>query len=239
MLLLAVAVWLLERVIAPTLTLALWAALLMGSGVYLGVLDFSPKQGVAQFGKAAGTMGFIWGVLLLIGAASGANDPLKPLAKLGAVSAATHGGAVVSSEPQWAAVKSLQDVQRQIAASDRPVILDLYADWCISCKTMERNVFPQSAVATRLNQFTLLRADVTENDEVDRALLNHYGLFGPPSLIFFAENGSELKEVRIQGEVNADTLAAHLGAVLASLGASNKAGSGEKIGEIAGFFGEK
>jgi thiol:disulfide interchange protein DsbD len=202
-------------------------------------LDFSPKQGVAQFGKAAGTMGFIWGVLLLIGAASGANDPLKPLAKLGAVSAATHGGAVVSSEPRWAAVKSLQDVQRQIAASDRPVILDLYADWCISCKTMERNVFPQSAVATRLNQFTLLRADVTENDEVDRALLNHYGLFGPPSLIFFAENGSELKEVRIQGEVNADTLAAHLGAVLASLGASNKAGSGEKIGEIAGFFGEK
>jgi thiol:disulfide interchange protein DsbD len=136
-------------------------------------------------------------------------------------------------------VKSLQDVQRQIAASGKPVILDLYADWCISCKTMERNVFPQSAVATRLNQFTLLRADVTENDDIDRELLNHYGLFGPPSLVFFAEDGSELEEVRIQGEVNADTLAAHLGAVLASLATRTEAASPAKIGEIAGFFGEK
>jgi thiol:disulfide interchange protein DsbD len=238
-LLLAVAVWLLERVVPPALTLALWAALLMGSGVYLGVLDFAPKQGLAQFGKAAGTMGFIWGVLLLIGAASGANDPMKPLAKLGVGSVASHGGAVMSTEPQWVAVKSLQDVQRQIAASGKPVILDLYADWCISCKTMERNVFPQVAVATRLNQFTLLRADVTENDDIDRQLLNHYGLFGPPSLVFFAEDGRELKEVRIQGEVNADTLAAHLGAVLAALGTPSEAGGSDKIGEIAGFFGEK
>ncbi len=238
-LLLAVAVWLLERVVPPALTLALWAALLMGSGVYLGVLDFAPKQGLAQFGKAAGTMGFIWGVLLLIGAASGANDPMKPLAKLGVGSVASHGGAVMSTEPQWVAVKSLQDVQRQIAASGKPVILDLYADWCISCKTMERNVFPQVAVATRLNQFTLLRADVTENDDIDRQLLNHYGLFGPPSLVFFAEDGRELKEVRIQGEVNADTLAAHLGAVLAALGTPSDAGGSDKIGEVAGFFGEK
>ena len=79
-LLLAVAVWLLERVVPPAVTLALWAALLMGSGVYLGVLDFSPKQGLAQFGKAAGTMGFLWGVLLLIGAASGAKGNVGEIA---------------------------------------------------------------------------------------------------------------------------------------------------------------
>lgn len=232
-LLLAVAIWLLERVVAPAVTLALWAALLMGSGVYLGVLDFSPKQGLAQFGKAAGVMGFLWGVLLLIGAASGAHDPLKPLAKLGVASSAGPGGALVSSEPQWLAVKSLQDVQRQISGSARPVILDLYADWCISCKTMERNVFPEAAVAARLNQFTLLRADVTANDEIDRELLNHYGLFGPPSLVFFAGDGRELDEVRIQGEVNADTLAAHLGAVLASLGAGEGSMTAAKVGELA------
>ncbi len=232
-LLLAVAVWLLERVIPPALTLALWAALLMGSGVYLGVLDFSPKQGLAQFGKAAGTMGFLWGVLLLIGAASGANDPLKPLAKLSTGGGGHGGGAVVSSEPQWVAVKSLQDVQQQIGSSPRPVILDLYADWCISCKAMERNVFPEASVAARLNQFTLLRADVTANDEIDRELLNHYGLFGPPSLVFFADDGSEIEEVRIQGEVNADTLAAHLGAVLASLGADQGLGNSSNVGEIA------
>jgi len=232
-LLLAVAVWLLERVVPPAVTLALWAALLMGSGVYLGVLDFSPRQGLAQFGKAAGTMGFLWGVLLLIGAASGANDPLKPLAKLGAASSAGHGGAAVHQEPQWLAVKSLKDVQRHIGGSAKPVILDLYADWCISCKTMERNVFPEAAVAARLNQFTLLRADVTANDEVDRELLNHYGLFGPPSLVFFAGDGRELEEVRIQGEVNADTLAAHLGAVLASLGAQPGSIEDSNVRDIA------
>jgi len=230
--LLAVAVWLLERVVPPAVTLVLWAALLIGSGVYLGVLDFSPRQGFAQLGKAAGSLGFMWGVLLLIGAASGAHDPLKPLAKLsgGGVSV---GGAAVHAEPQWQAVKSLADVQAQIAVSNKPVILDLYADWCISCKVMERNVFPEAAVAARLNQFTLLRADVTDNDAIDRELLNHYGLFGPPSLVFFEGEGGELADVRIQGEVNAETLAAHLGAVLASLNAA----SATNIGEIAAISG--
>ncbi|XOV84195.1 MAG: protein-disulfide reductase DsbD [bacterium] len=226
--LLAVAVWLLERVVPPAVTLVLWAALLIGSGVYLGVLDFSPRKGFAQFGKAAGSLGFLWGVLLLIGAASGAHDPLKPLARLAAAGGAGAGTAV-HAEPQWQAVKSLADVQAQIAVSSKPVILDLYADWCISCKVMERNVFPQPAVATRLNQFTLLRADVTDNDAIDRELLNHYGLFGPPSLVFFEGEGGELTDVRIQGEVNAETLAAHLGAVLASL----NAGGVTNVGEIA------
>jgi thiol:disulfide interchange protein DsbD len=230
--LLAVAVWLLERVVPPAVTLVLWAALLIGSGVYLGVLDFSPRQGLAQLGKAAGSLGFMWGVLLLIGAASGAHDPLKPLAKLsgGGVSV---GGSAVHAEPQWQAVKSLADVKAQIAVSNKPVILDLYADWCISCKVMERNVFPEAAVAARLNQFTLLRADVTDNDAIDRELLNHYGLFGPPSLVFFEGEGGELTDVRIQGEVNAETLAAHLGAVLASL----NAGRLNNVGEIAAISG--
>jgi len=227
-LLLAVAVWLLERVIPPAMTLALWAALLIGSGVYLGVLDFSPRQGFAQLGKAAGSMGFLWGVLLLIGAASGANDPFKPLARVGAGLNGVSQG-VAHATPRWMAVKSLADVQSRIGESGKPVILDLYADWCISCKTMERNVFPDSAVAARLNQFTLLRADVTANDDADRALLNHYGLFGPPSLVFFAEDGGEIKEVRVQGEVDADTLAAHLGAVLASIGSEYAS----NVGEIA------
>jgi thiol:disulfide interchange protein DsbD len=226
-LLLGVAVWLLERVVPPAVTLALWAALLMGSGVYLGVLDFSPRQGLAQFGKAAGAMGFLWGVLLLIGAASGANDPLKPLAQISAGGPA--GAAGVHAEPQWQPVKSLADVQAQIVLSNKPVILDLYADWCISCKVMERNVFPDAAVASRLSQFTLLRADVTDNDAIDRELLNHYGLFGPPSLVFFAGEGGELADVRIQGEVNAETLASHLGAVLASINSGQLA----NVGEIA------
>ena len=230
-LLLGVAVWLLERVVPAPVTLALWAALLLGSGVYLGVLDATPRQGIALFGKAAGTLGFLWGVLLLIGAASGAADPLKPLGNLaGGQGRESSNGA--TEHQQWAAVKSLEDVQRQVSSSSKPVILDLYADWCISCKTMERNVFPHPDVAAQLKQFTLLRADVTDNDEVDRKLLNHYGLFGPPSLVFFAGDSGELKEVRVQGEIDADRLAAHLRAVLAVYGSITS----YKSGEIASIY---
>ena len=213
-LLLGVAIWLLERVVPAAVTLALWAALLLASGVYLGVLDSSARSGFAQFGKSIGAVAFVWGILLLIGAASGASDPLKPLAKF----TGGGGGTGTSShqEANWVAVKSLADVQAQIAASSEPVILDLYADWCISCKTMERNVFPRADVAAGLAQFKLLRADVTKNDAIDRELLQHYGLFGPPSLVFFKGGvaGGELREVRIQGEIGADALAAHLSAVL-------------------------
>lgn len=229
-LLLGVAIWLLERVVAPQVTLALWAALLLGSAVYLGVLDFSPRQGIAQLGKAVGAMSFLWGTLLLIGAASGAEDPLKPLARVAAVSSAGGGAnSAQHGELEWLPVKSLADVQARIAASEQPVILDLYADWCISCKTMERNVFPAPDVASKLRQFTLLRADVTDNDETDRALLNHYGLFGPPSLVFFAPDGSEIAEVRIQGEVGREALATHLGSVLGLVDSGN-------VGQIAANF---
>jgi thiol:disulfide interchange protein DsbD len=96
----------------------------------------------------------------------------------------------------------------------RLTLLDLYADWCISCKVMERNVFPRPDVDSRLRQFHLLRADVTSNNAEDKALMNAFGLFGPPSLVFFSSQGDELSDVRIQGEVGAERLAAHLQAVL-------------------------
>lgn len=217
--LLAVAVWLLERVVPPAMTLALWAALAIGTGVYLGAMDFSPRQGFGQLWKAGGAFSFIYGVLLLIGAASGAHDPLRPLSALGTVqvagAAAPDGGA--TTQAQWHDVGSLAELEQQLAAaqaSGQPAMLDLYADWCISCKVMERSVFPRPEVDTRLRQFRLLRADVTRNDAEDKALMNAFGLFGPPSLVFFSAGGRELSDVRIQGEVNASSLAAHLQAVL-------------------------
>ena len=102
-----------------------------------------------------------------------------------------------------------------MASSSGPVLLDLYADWCISCKVMERSVFPEPEVARLLGRFTLLRADVTANDSQDQALLERFALFGPPSLVFFSEDGSEIDEFRIQGEVSADRLETHLAQVLA------------------------
>ena len=100
----------------------------------------------------------------------------------------------------------------------RPVLLDLYADWCISCKVMERSVFPQPEVSSQLAQFHLVRADITANNAADKALMNEYGLFGPPSMVFFDAEGRELTEIRVQGEIDADALAAHLRAILAQLG---------------------
>ena len=116
---------------------------------------------------------------------------------------------------RWEAVKTVADVERLMASSSGPVLLDLYADWCISCKVMERSVFPEPEVARQLARFTLLRADVTANDAQDQALLKQFGLFGPPSLVFFSEDGREIDEFRVQGEVSADRLEAHLAQVLA------------------------
>ena len=127
----------------------------------------------------------------------------------------------MATHEDWQPVKSVDDIQTKIAGSAKPVLLDLYADWCISCKVMERSVFPKPEVARLLAQFTLLRADVTLNDEIDQALLNSFGLFGPPSLVFFRKDGREIEEVRIQGEVDAEALQRHLEAVLGLVNADN------------------
>lgn len=215
-LLLAVAIWLVERVVSPAINLALWAVLLIGSGVWLGALDFDARSGWSRTWKAAGVIMLIYGVLLLIGAASGATDPLRPLAQLGS------GGSGAADETEtdaqhWRPVDSLGDLALEMdAAAGKFVILDLYADWCISCKVMERRVFPHPEVAPLLARFHLTRADITADLPQHREMLEKYGLFGPPSLVFFGPGTEELTAVRIQGEVNADQLRDHLTRVLGS-----------------------
>ncbi len=218
-LLLGVAVWLLERVVPASVTLALWAALAVGVGVYLGALDFSPRSGWGQLWKASGAFSFLYGVLLLIGAASGANDPLRPLtafagggsgAVSGVASANDHGGA-------WITIKGVDEFDLEHArgvAAGKPVMLDLYADWCISCKVMERRVFPEAGVSAQLAQFHLIRADVTKNSEQDQALMERYGLYGPPSMVFFAPDGSQIGGFTVQGELDVEGMATHLAKVL-------------------------
>ncbi len=231
-LLLAVAVWLLERVVAPGITLVLWAALAMGAGVYQGALDFGARQGWSQLWKATGAFSFIYGILLLIGAASGAVDPLQPLQRIAGNSNGESNQAR-ATELAWHAVDNLAELAETLkstSAQGQPAVLDLYADWCISCKVMERSVFPQPHVAALLAEFRMLRADVTDNNPDHQALLERFGLFGPPSLLFFSADGRELTEVRIQGEIDADALAAHLEAILSL----NK---NENVVEMAGNFG--
>ncbi|NCF44644.1 MAG: protein-disulfide reductase DsbD [Proteobacteria bacterium] len=210
--LLGVAIWLLERLLPGSVALMLWAAWLIAAAVYLGAFEFSPKQAGARFAQVAGLMMAVWGSACLVGASAGGVDPFKPLAGLGAA----VGSEARSQEVRWQAVKSTADIEQAMAGTSAPVLLDLYADWCISCKVMERNVFPVPEVAKKLSQFTLLRADVTANDAIDQALLKKFGLFGPPSLVFFHEDGRELSEFRVQGEVDADRLSTQLGLVLAA-----------------------
>ena len=232
--LLAVAIWLLERVVPGPVSLVLWAALLIGSGAYLGGLDAAAKAGWGNLRKAAGFAAAIYGALLLIGAASGANDPLRPLQHFIAVPSAEEGG-----ELPWRPVGSLEDVRAGIdagAGAGRLTLLDLYADWCISCKIMERSVFPAPTVASRLAEFHLLRADVTANDAQDKELLNAFGLFGPPSLVFFDRSGRELQTLRVQGEIGAKALAEHLETVLQSREVeSDLIQTSAKIGDLAGI----
>ena len=210
--LLAVAIWLLARLLPAGVVLLLWGVLLIGCGVYLGALAFAGKPQTNRGMQVVGVVVLLWGVMCVIGAGAGGRDPLQPLSGLAGGVATTAG----TSTLDWQPVKSLTDVQEQTRNSQRPVLLDVYADWCISCKAMEEEVFPAPAVAPLLQQFHLLRADVTLNDVTDQELLKHYGLFGPPSLVFFAKDSSEIKELRLQGEIPESQLGAHLRAVLAS-----------------------
>jgi thiol:disulfide interchange protein DsbD len=198
-LLLGVAVWLLERVLPAQVTLLLWALLAISVGVYLGALDFSPRTGWGQLWKASGAVSFVYGVLLLIGAASGADDPLKPLGAFAAPSVAQ----TPTDRLEWRPVRGIEGLDRELSeasAAGQQVVLDFYADWCISCKVMERTVFADPEVRAQLGHFRLLQADVTAYDEQDRALLQHFGLAGPPSILFFDSNGAEITRLRKQGE---------------------------------------
>lgn len=212
-LLLGVAVWLIERLVPAPVTLALWAVLLIGSGVYLGGLDMTARQGWGQAWKALGFIAIVYGVLLLIGSASGAVNPFRPLAALSMGSSGVK--AETMNTESWRPISNLAELDREIGGSaGRLVVLDLYADWCISCKIMERSVFPTPEVAPLLARFHMIRVDLTANTEEHQALLAKFGLFGPPSLVFFDSAGQELAAVRLQGEVDSAGLARHLKAVL-------------------------
>lgn len=208
-LMLAVAIWLLERVIPGPATLALWASLLAVTGVQLGA--FEPvSEGWPRTRKGVGLILVLTAAMLLAGALAGANDPLKPLAPFQADSGA---GSTPGAEHSFKRIENSAAVSDRLAAASRdgePVILDFYADWCISCKVMERNVFSAPEVQKAMEPYRLLQVDVTENTTEDQALLNRYGLFGPPTLLFFNAAGDELEEARILGEMDREEFLAHL-----------------------------
>lgn len=201
--LLGVAVWMLARIVPPVLTLALWAALLVGVAVVLGAFEPLPAQTCRpkRFAKGAGLLAAVWAIALLLGAAAGGEDPLRPLAAL-----ASRGTPAFAAVPAvFRPIKTVAQLETAVAdaaRAGRPTMVDFYADWCVSCKTMEREVFSDPRVQARFKEMVLLRPDVTAYDDEDRALMQRLNVIGPPTILFFDRSGRELARSRIVGEVD-------------------------------------
>ncbi len=201
-LLIGVAIWLITPLIPVSVQLGLWAALLIVPAIYMRATDRLPENatGWQKLGKGVGLIMLLLGIAMLIGALSGARSPLQPLSGFQATNGSPHQSALAFQR-----VKSIAELDQKIAAANgKPVMLDFYADWCVACKEMEQFTFSDPRVQAGLASHVLLQADVTANDAEDRALLQRFGLFGPPGIIFFDRTGKEDRTVRVIGYQNAD-----------------------------------
>ncbi|MCV2351088.1 protein-disulfide reductase DsbD [Paucibacter sp. Y2R2-4] len=215
MLLLAVALWTLQPVLPAAAAQLLWGALLIGVAAMLGL--FQAPHAVHRprtwLRKTAAIVSVICGVLQILGAASGGTDPFKPLAGLMRAEAGASQTSASSEEGlPFKRVLSLAELDATLASAGRPVMLDFYADWCVSCKEMERFTFSDPVVRQHLAGALLLKADVTANSPADRELLKRFNLFGPPGTIFFDASGQELKGARVIGFQNTERFLSSLNA---------------------------
>lgn len=213
LLLLAVALWIVQSILPHVLVQGLWGAWLMGLAGLLGLFHATePHAPRTWLRKSVAVGAAVFGLAQFVGVAAGGTDPLKPLAGLavgaalgaspatastlpGAVAAATATGAEVTFQK----VTTVAELDEALRTAGKPVMLDFYADWCVSCKEMERYTFTDPQVQAKLRRMLLLKADVTANSEADRELLKRFRLFGPPGTIFFDAQGQEITQVRVIG----------------------------------------
>jgi len=214
---LGVAVWMLERILPGPLTLALWALLAFVAGYYFGGFGTGSVEGSIGrrvVAKALGIFVMAYGLVLLVGAAAGSSSPLQPLRGVQLFGESPPG--VAAPEAPALAFRDIRDLaslDRELAvalAAGKPVMLDLYADWCVSCKEMEKYTFSDPGVQADLAGFVLLKADVTANDAGHQALLKHLGTFGPPTTAFYGKGGGECRDFRLVGFVPAADFRSHL-----------------------------
>ncbi|MEO6033469.1 MAG: protein-disulfide reductase DsbD, partial [Burkholderiaceae bacterium] len=198
LLLLGVALWTVQSLLPAALALALWGVLAVGVAVLIGSSargEAGTKPALSLWRRTLAAVLLVFGVLQLIGASSGGTDPLQPLAHL----SARLGGSAVANAPAFVAVRSVSELDEALRTAGRPVMLDFYADWCVSCKEMERYTFTDASVRAKLAGALLLKADVTANNPQDRELLRRYQLFGPPGTLFFDAQGREVMPARVIG----------------------------------------
>ena len=202
-LLIAVAIWMVTPVFPASVLLFLWGVLAILSAVFLGVMNGLPEKPSigSRFRLALGIVMLMVGLLELAGALSGARNPLEPLSKI-------RSGSSIGGEEQvalrFASVRSSTELDSVLQSTASPVMLDFYADWCVSCKELEHRTFNDPAVMKQLASMTLLQVDVTANSEDDRFLMKRFGVFGPPAIVFFDPNGTEIPGSRVIGFVPPD-----------------------------------
>jgi thioredoxin:protein disulfide reductase len=218
-LLLGVAIWLISPVIPAVVHMLLWAALLIVSAIYLHAVD--PLQpgasGFRKFLKGLGMIALLTGVALLIGVLSGSRDILQPLSKINISNFDANGikNIAPTGHLPFQRVKSVAELEQHILQSkNKYVMVDFYADWCISCKEMERFTFTDAKVQSRLKDVVLLQVDVTAGTPDDSALLKRFKLFGPPGILFLDRQGREIQRVRLIGYQDTESFLAVLNAVL-------------------------
>ncbi len=217
--LLGVAILMLERILPGPVTLLLWALLLIIPAIYMRALDALPAgvSGWHKLWKGLGVAMLVYGIILIIGATTGARDPFNPLRNLGTVTTTAGNVSHSSQHLQFQRIKSVADFEAALQASraqGKPVMLDFYADWCTYCIKMEEYTFPDPQVQAALADVTLLQADVTANDAEDLALLNHFKLFAPPAILFFGPDGQERNNFRLVGFMDADGFLEHVKAAI-------------------------
>ena len=215
--LLAMGIWLLERVIPGEIALFLWSSLFIVTAIYMGALQSVSESasGWRTLWKGIGLVLLVYGVILMIGAATGGKDMFRPLAGLSTPATMVVGsdGVQRATQMEFTKVDSIADVEREVAVAqqrNQPVFLDFYADWCVDCVRLERTTFQDPRVIQAMSQVHLLKADVTANTAEHRDLMRAFNLFGPPAMIFYDADGTELRNYRAVGYMNAERFLAHV-----------------------------
>ncbi len=202
---LAVAVWMLSRILPGTVIMLLWAMLLIMPAIYLSAIDPLPEHssGWRKLWKGVGVMMLAYGLLLLIGFSLGNSNPLKPLQGMGLSSAQASEPGI--SFERVSSIAALEARIKQASEQHQSVMVDFYADWCISCKEMEAYTFADPRVKQELAGIVLLQIDVTKNSDDDQALLAKFKLIGPPAILFFGADRQEKTASRVIGYQDVET----------------------------------
>jgi thiol:disulfide interchange protein DsbD len=218
-LLIGVAIWMVSPVLPDWAQLLAWSVLAMVCAVYLRALEplTEGTSGWTRLAKGIGAVLLVWGVLLLVGIAGGGHSVLQPLDFLASSGKQQAAATEAHGAMHWQTVSSVSEVDSLLAKSKgTPMMLDFYADWCVSCIEMEKFTFSDTSISAQLTRMVLARADVTANTAEHKALLKRFGLFGPPGIVFFDRNGKELSDARVIGFQSAEKFNASLAAPLAA-----------------------